>query len=115
MILTVQDTPKHATHSINSVVVKTFFSHQILFISGYGNIAPVTTAGRVFCILYAIVGIPFTLSVIADVGQIFATLISTLWTKYKPLLEPIAAKIVEYKKRSKERQREKARYLFYSE
>ena len=92
-----------------------FFSDQTLFISGYGNIAPVTTAGRVFCILYAIVGIPFTLSVIADVGQIFATLISTLWTKYKPLLEPIANKIVEYKKRSKERQREKARYLFYSE
>ena len=47
-------------------------------------------------------------------GQIFATLISTLWTKYKPLLEPIAAKIVEYKKRSKERQREKARYLLTS-
>ncbi len=29
-----------------------------------------TTAGRVFCILFAIVGIPFTLSVIADVGQV---------------------------------------------
>ncbi len=38
--------------------------------AGYGNIAPVTTAGRVFCILFAIVGIPFTLSVIADVGQV---------------------------------------------
>ena len=88
-----------------------FFSDQTLFISGYGNIAPVTTAGRVFCILYAIVGIPFTLSVIADVGQIFATLISTLWTKYKHLLEPIKEKIIEYKKRNKELQREKARYV----
>jgi hypothetical protein len=37
---------------------------------GYGNIAPVTTTGRVFCILFAIVGIPFTLSVIADIGQV---------------------------------------------
>jgi len=92
-----------------SYIQSVFFTSTILTTIGYGNIAPVTTAGRVFCILYAIVGIPFTLSVIADVGQIFATLISTLWTKYKPLLEPIAAKIVEYKKRSKERQREKAR------
>ena len=41
-----------------------------LFFSGYGNIAPVTTTGRVFCILFAIVGIPFTLSVIADIGQV---------------------------------------------
>ena len=44
--------------------------------TGYGNIAPKTFSGRLFCILFAIVGIPFTLSVIADVGQIFATLVS---------------------------------------
>ena len=43
---------------------------------GYGNIAPKTFNGRLFCILFAIVGIPFTLSVIADVGQLFATLVS---------------------------------------
>ena len=34
-------------------------------VSGYGNIAPVTFAGRLFCIFFAIVGIPFTLSVMA--------------------------------------------------
>ena len=45
-------------------------------VKGYGNIAPKTFAGRLFCILFAIVGIPFTLSVIADVGQLFATLVS---------------------------------------
>ena len=68
-----------------------------------------TTAGRVFCLLFAIVGIPFTLSVIADVGQIFATLLSTVWGKYKHLLEPIKAKIQEYKKRRREREKEKNR------
>ena len=47
-----------------------------LFVIGYGNIAPKTFGGRLFCILFAIVGIPFTLSVIADVGQLFATLVS---------------------------------------
>merc|ERR1712226_1088628 len=92
-----------------SYIQAVFFTSTILTTIGYGNIAPVTTAGRVFCLLFAIVGIPFTLSVIADVGQIFATLISTLWTKYKHLLEPIKEKIVEYKKRNKELQREKAR------
>ena len=51
--------------------------------------APVTVSGRAFCILFAIVGIPFTLSVIADVGQIFATIVSTIWAKLKPILTPI--------------------------
>lgn len=76
---------------------------------GYGNIAPVTTAGRVFCILFAIVGIPFTLSVIADVGQIFATLLSTLWNRYKHLIEPLKEKIKEYKRNKKEQQKNKDR------
>ena len=76
-----------------------------LIFAGYGNIAPVTTAGRVFCILFAIVGIPFTLSVMADVSQIFATLLSTVWNRYKHLLEPIKEKIKEYKKRKAEQRK----------
>ena len=51
--------------------------------------APVTIAGRAFSILFAIIGIPFTLSVIADVGAIFATLVSSVWAKLKPILNPI--------------------------
>lgn len=66
---------------------------SLFFFSGYGNIAPVSTAGRVFCILFAIVGIPFTLSVIADVGQIFATMVSTIWKRYKHILKPIMKKV----------------------
>jgi hypothetical protein len=31
-------------------------------ISGYGNFAAVTTAGRLFCLLFGIIGIPFMLS-----------------------------------------------------
>lgn len=56
---------------------------------GYGNMAPETISGRAFSILFAIIGIPFTLSVIADVGQIFATIVSTIWAKLKPILMPI--------------------------
>ena len=59
--------------------------------------APVTVSGRAFSILFAIIGIPFTLSVIADVGAIFATIVSTVWGKLKPILTPIMdyAKLVE--------------------
>merc|ERR1712062_793113 len=92
-----------------SYIQAVFFTSTILTTIGYGNIAPVTTAGRVFCILFAIVGIPFTLSVIADVGQIFATLLSTLWSKYKHLIEPIKQKIKDYKKRKAEREKERMR------
>ena len=46
--------------------------------SGYGNIVPVTPGGRVFCMFFALIGIPFTLTVIADLGRIFATAVSTL-------------------------------------
>ncbi|CAB4062512.1 KCNKN [Lepeophtheirus salmonis] len=65
-----------------------FFASTIITTIGYGNIAPVTTKGRVFCILFAIVGIPFTLSVIADVGQLLATLLSVVWARIKPSIQP---------------------------
>jgi len=60
-----------------------FFSTTILTTIGYGNIAPVTFAGRLFCIFFAIVGIPFTLSVMADIGAILASLVTLMWKNYK--------------------------------
>ena len=69
----------------------------ILTTIGYGHFAPVTTPGRLFCIFFAIVGIPFTLSVIADMGQIIATLMTTIWDKYKQRLQPFLEKIRQKK------------------
>ena len=69
-----------------------FFSTTILTTIGYGNISPVTFPGRLFCILLAIIGIPFTLSVIADIGQILATIISKLWDQYKFKIKPLLEK-----------------------
>ena len=69
-------------------VQSVFFSTTILTTIGYGNISPVTFPGRVFCVLFAIIGIPFTLSVIADIGQILATIISKLWDHYKLNIKP---------------------------
>ena len=69
-----------------------FFSTTILTTIGYGNIAPVTFPGRLFCIFFAIVGVPFTLSVIADVGQILATIVSKICKKYKDNVKPVLLK-----------------------
>lgn len=44
---------------------------------------PVTTAGRAFCICFALIGIPLTLTVIADWGHLFATSIS-VFGQYLP-------------------------------
>ena len=41
-----------------------------------------TFYGRLFCLLFGIIGIPFTLSVVADVGGIFATMVSKMWDKH---------------------------------
>lgn len=58
-------------------MIKTFRIKTFSFV-GYGNIVPVTTGGRTFCMFFALIGIPFTLTVIADLGRIFATAVSTL-------------------------------------
>ncbi|XP_050689065.1 potassium channel subfamily K member 15-like [Eriocheir sinensis] len=46
-----------------------FFVATVLTTIGYGNIAPTTAGGRVFCIVFALVGIPLTLTVLANLGQ----------------------------------------------
>lgn len=62
-----------------------FFSTTILTTIGYGNIAPETTNGRMFCMVYALIGIPLTLTVIADWGKIFASGVTILLKKTPPL------------------------------
>ena len=77
--------------------------------SGYGNIAPITPGGRVFCIIFAIIGIPFTLSVIADVGSICATVVSTCWDKFKPVFQRMKK---AYRKSKKNRRKKKGLFGF---
>ena len=77
-----------------------FFSTTILTTIGYGNISPVTLPGRFFCIIFAIIGIPFTLSVMADIGQILATIISKLCEQYNEKIKPILEKKNIIKKQS---------------
>ncbi|KIH62240.1 Ion channel [Ancylostoma duodenale] len=48
--------------------------------SGYGNVAPRTFAGRFFVIAYGLVGIPFTLLAIADLGKFLSEIMQS-WSK----------------------------------
>ncbi|XP_076754125.1 TWiK family of potassium channels protein 7 [Xylocopa sonorina] len=56
-----------------SVLQAVFFASTVLTTIGYGNVVPSTNSGRMFCILFAFVGIPLTLIVIADWGKLFAS------------------------------------------
>ncbi|XP_032222964.2 TWiK family of potassium channels protein 7 isoform X2 [Nematostella vectensis] len=47
-----------------------FFATTIVTTIGYGNLAPVTTGGRMFCIIYALIGIPLTLMLLAVVSTV---------------------------------------------
>ncbi|XP_017769645.1 PREDICTED: TWiK family of potassium channels protein 7 [Nicrophorus vespilloides] len=61
-----------------TILKAVFFSSTVITTIGYGDIVPMTTEGRAFCIVFALVGIPLTLTVIADWGRLFATTVSTL-------------------------------------
>ncbi|XP_006817372.2 uncharacterized protein LOC102809299, partial [Saccoglossus kowalevskii] len=73
-----------------------FFSSATITTIGYGNIAPVTTIGRILCICYAFMGIPITLLVLSDVGGLLAR-----WGKIAAII--VTRKIEKRKERRKER------------
>ncbi|CAG9091196.1 unnamed protein product [Plutella xylostella] len=77
-----------------STVQAVFFSSTVLTTIGYGNVVPETFWGRLFCIAYALVGIPLTLTVIADLGRVFATVVSVL-AKQMPAMPRCCSRVSE--------------------
>ncbi|XP_011170521.2 TWiK family of potassium channels protein 7 isoform X1 [Solenopsis invicta] len=69
-----------------------FFASTVLTTIGYGNVVPSTNWGRIFCILFAFVGIPLTLIVIADWGKIIASVVVHIGLMMKSKL-PFRAKL----------------------
>ena len=49
----------------------TWHSHFAVTFEGYGNMAPKTPAGRMFCIFYGLFGVPLCLSWISELGKFF--------------------------------------------
>ncbi|KAF4798731.1 Potassium channel subfamily K member 17 [Turdus rufiventris] len=47
-----------------------FFSISAVTTIGYGNLSPSTVAGRIFCIVFALFGIPLNLFLLNEIGQL---------------------------------------------
>ncbi|XP_072941938.1 TWiK family of potassium channels protein 7 [Epargyreus clarus] len=77
-----------------STLQAVFFASTVLTTIGYGNIVPETFWGRLFCMIYALVGIPLTLTVIADLGRVFATVVSVI-AKQLPTMPKCCSRIYE--------------------
>ncbi|VIO98831.1 Uncharacterized protein BM_BM3727 [Brugia malayi] len=55
------------------------YAQTICTTIGYGHLYPSTTAGRIFTMLYAIVGIPLVLSILDDLGKLLTRCLKTPW------------------------------------
>lgn len=53
--------------------------------SGYGHITPATNTGRAITIVYAIIGIPLFLILLADFGKLFTRAIKFVWAYVRRL------------------------------
>ncbi|NWI83462.1 KCNKH protein, partial [Machaerirhynchus nigripectus] len=47
-----------------------FFSISAITTIGYGNLSPSTAVGRIFCIMFALFGIPLNLVLLNEIGQL---------------------------------------------
>ena len=61
------------------VITKFFIKNDFLF-AGYGNIVPITVQRRLFCVLYALIGIPGTCLTRKSIGHKITELFSKLIT-----------------------------------
>ncbi|XP_065085993.1 uncharacterized protein LOC135707996 [Ochlerotatus camptorhynchus] len=70
-----------AWNFVNGVI----YSLTVVSTIGYGHITPSTTTGRALTIIYAIIGIPIFLIVLADFGKLFTRGIKFLWSYVRRL------------------------------
>ncbi|XP_076867011.1 potassium channel subfamily K member 1b [Brachyhypopomus gauderio] len=79
-----------------------FFASTILSTTGYGHTAPLSDGGKAFCIIYSVIGIPFTLLFLTAVVQrimVFSTrrpitYVHTRWGLSKPLVALVHANLL---------------------
>ncbi|XP_013865012.1 potassium channel subfamily K member 1b [Austrofundulus limnaeus] len=79
-----------------------FFASTVLSTTGYGHTAPLSDGGKTFCIVYSVIGIPFTLLFLTAVVQrimVFSTrrpiaYIHTRWGLSKPMVAIVHATVL---------------------
>ncbi|XP_066515743.1 potassium channel subfamily K member 1b [Hoplias malabaricus] len=79
-----------------------FFASTVLSTTGYGHTAPLSDGGKAFCIIYSVIGIPFTLLFLTAVVQrimVFSTrrpimYVHTRWGLSKPLVALVHANLL---------------------
>ncbi|XP_032396555.1 potassium channel subfamily K member 1b [Etheostoma spectabile] len=79
-----------------------FFASTVLSTTGYGHTAPLSDGGKAFCIIYSMIGIPFTLLFLTAVVQrimVFSTrrpvmYIHRRWGLSKPLVAIVHATLL---------------------
>ncbi|KAM9365759.1 potassium channel subfamily K member 1b [Pholidichthys leucotaenia] len=79
-----------------------FFASTVLSTTGYGHTVPLSDGGKAFCIIYSVIGIPFTLLFLTAVVQrimVFSTrrpvaYIHTRWGLSKPMVAIVHASLL---------------------
>ncbi|CDR32785.1 Potassium channel domain-containing protein [Caenorhabditis elegans] len=72
----IDETPAEKWSIGNSVI----FAFTVITTIGYGHVAPETFEGRLFLIFYGVIGVPFTLLTIADLGMFLTRFLKNLLT-----------------------------------
>ena len=96
------DSALHHHHNVNgglqSLLSWTVFLYQVgygqffycifvfLYQVGYGHIAPATTSGRLFCILYSLIGIPLLLVFMSQVQKLYLCFFASVFSLFFHLL-----------------------------
>uniref|UniRef100_A0AC35TZE3 Potassium channel subfamily K member 18 n=1 Tax=Rhabditophanes sp. KR3021 TaxID=114890 RepID=A0AC35TZE3_9BILA len=83
-----------------SLMDSLLFCFTVITTIGYGNTAPQTTNGRLFVIFYGLIGVPFTMLVIANLGKFLAEILKQ-WTKPFYLLFKKCAKAIGKRRKAR--------------
>ncbi|KAG9338365.1 hypothetical protein JZ751_025924 [Albula glossodonta] len=81
-----------------------FFASTVLSTTGYGHTVPLSDGGKAFCIIYSVMGIPFTLLFLTAVVQrimVFSTrrpvaYVHQRWGLSKPLVAAVHASLLAF-------------------
>ncbi|VDL74637.1 unnamed protein product [Nippostrongylus brasiliensis] len=88
-----------------SLMDSVLFCFTVITTIGYGNVAPRTFHGRIFVIAYGLIGVPFTMLAIANLGKFLATVLKTWTSPFVKCARRLRRRLCKPKYTAKEKQR----------